>query len=136
MKNDLQRLLILLPAHELNVTIYEHCQRLIPGDAEVGGVQSSSAVRPLELCLVENALLARRYKVGHNCNKLEESLRTPGNFSTMRLFVLRYRRLFWCPVFKAASTNWMLTLPELSHFNLADLEVLRSRYSQPNNVAR
>ncbi len=53
-----------------------------------------------------------------------------------KLFVMPYRQLVWCPVYKAASTNWMLNIPLLSNFRPEELQALRQAMGQPNEVAR
>jgi len=48
---------------------------------------------------------------------------------------MRYRQLVWCPVYKAASTNWMLNVAKLSNFSPFELQQLRLKFVQPNQVA-
>ena len=52
--------------------------------------------------------------------------------------IMKYRKLVWCPVFKAASTLWMKRLPQMSNYSphqLQKLQRLKKKYSQPNEVA-
>ena len=57
---------------------------------------------------------------------LAELFRMPERINASNLLVLRSRHLVWCPVFKAASTNWMKIVPTLSNYLPAQMQV-RSR---------
>ena len=83
-------------------------------------------------CLYDNEMLARKEYVDSYCKShpyLYDQL------DIKRLLYLKYRKLIWCPVFKAASTNWMNHFPRLSNFAPQQLKVLWKRLLQPNNVA-
>jgi len=45
------------------------------------------------------------------------------------------RKLVWCPVYKAASTNWISILPTLSNFRSSQIKILKRRFIQPNELA-
>ena len=47
----------------------------------------------------------------------------PNQINASNLLVLKSRQLVWCPVFKAASTNWMKTIPTLSNYLPAQMQV-------------
>ena len=47
----------------------------------------------------------------------------PEQINANNLLVLKSRQLVWCPVFKAASTNWMKTIPMLSNYLPAQMQV-------------
>ena len=47
----------------------------------------------------------------------------PNPINASNLLVLKSRQLVWCPVFKAASTNWMKTIPTLSNYLPAQMQV-------------
>ena len=44
------------------------------------------------------------------------------------LYVLPHKKLLWCPVFKAASTNWMYNLLPLAGLDEADINNIRLFY--------
>ena len=52
-----------------------------------------------------------------------ELFQMPGHINASNLLVLKSRQLVWCPVFKAASTNWMKTIPTLSNYLPAQMQV-------------
>ena len=55
-----------------------------------------------------------------------------------RLLVMKYRKLVWCPVYKAASTSWMKLLPRLSNFSPMQLNAIKTHgkgINQPNDLA-
>ena len=55
-----------------------------------------------------NERISRTEKFCHN-KSLSANIKTGDN-----LYVLPHKRLLWCPVFKAASTNWMYNLLPLA----------------------
>ena len=77
----------------------------------------------------------RALQVERECQKksVKANIRTGEN-----LYVLFDRKLVWCPVFKAASTNWMYNLLPLAGLQDEDIENLRRDYGykHPNMVAR
>jgi len=53
------------------------------------------------------------------------------------IYVLQERRLVWCPVYKAASTNWMYNLLFLAGRNDEEVEATKARHpNQPNDAGR
>ena len=48
------------------------------------------------------------------------------------------RRLVWCPVFKAATTNWMKNIPRLSRYSAQQVARLskKKKNGQANTLAR
>jgi len=48
---------------------------------------------------------------------------------------LNFRKLVWCPVYKAASTNWISMLPTLSNFRPSQIKILKRRFIQKNELA-
>merc|ERR1711953_1413821 len=54
------------------------------------------------------------------------------------LYVLPEQKLIWCPVFKAAATNWMYNLLPLAGLDKDSINVIRNSYNyrHPNLVAR
>ena len=84
-------------------------------------------------CYMANVMRRRTRRLAQRCNDgvFSDSLNFP------RLFVLKYRELVWCPVYKAGSTNWMKKLPALSNYGSADLQFLdRWFFDRPNEFAR
>jgi len=53
------------------------------------------------------------------------------------MFVLKERSLVWCPVYKAASTNWMYNLLYLAGRSDTEVEETKARHpNQPNDAGR
>lgn len=81
-------------------------------------------------CVYEREMLARRHTIRTKCEtmprqELHYSLTT--FIDTGKLLVMPHRGLVWCPVFKAASTNWMINIPLLSNFTPKQLRVRRNQ---------
>ena len=82
-----------------------------------------------------NLMQSRVADVELKCNNKTQ---TANIKSGENLYVLYDRQLVWCPVFKAASTNWMYNLLPLAGLDSEDIENLRRDfgYKHPNMVAR
>jgi len=81
-------------------------------------------------------LLRRRERVADVCSS-SSAQSSHIQVGTTHLYVLKARRLLWCPVYKAASTSWMTNLLTLANRSAEDLRRLRETYpSQPNMQAR
>jgi len=53
------------------------------------------------------------------------------------IYVLQERQLVWCPVYKAASTNWMYNLLFLAGRSEEEVEATKARHpNQPNDAGR
>ena len=87
-------------------------------------------------CVCDNEMIRRRRVVDEKCQS--DSLRSlmPSEVNSRRLLVMKHRRLVWCPVYKAASTNWMLNIPMLSNYRTNQLSQLREILHQPNEMAK
>ena len=81
--------------------------------------QAAAARSPQQLARVMAARVAR---VRARCGASRHATVRSGQ----QLYVLWARRLVWCPVFKAASTNWMLHLLPLAGLSDEDADNLRS----------
>ncbi len=71
---------------------------------------------------MDNEMEQRRRRLESTCAALPRfGLRyvLSAAVDSAKLFVMPYRQLVWCPVYKAASTNWMLNIPLLSNFRCA-----------------
>ena len=55
----------------------------------------------------------RRVVLDTVCKRSRDSQAERQYLNTFRLFVMTTRRLVWCPVYKAGSTNWMKNIPRL-----------------------
>ena len=60
----------------------------------------------------------------------------PEQINANNLLVLKSRQLVWCPVFKAASTNWMKTIPTLSNYLPAQMQLMKLKLHNPHELAR
>ncbi|XP_023323409.1 carbohydrate sulfotransferase 11 isoform X2 [Eurytemora carolleeae] len=59
------------------------------------------------------------------------------HFDHRHYYILKDKHLVWCPVFKAASTNWLYNLIRLSGRSEIELELLKKKHpSQPNEQGR
>ena len=58
-------------------------------------------------------MFRRRLVVGNACKRNSDSLAERQHLNPYKMFALVPRRLVWCPVYKAASTNWMKNIPRL-----------------------
>ena len=87
-------------------------------------------------CVLVNSMNLRREAIKRKCSLNEAELSRAVDYR--RFFIMRYRELLWCPVLKAASTNWMQNIPLLSNFAAADLQYIRRMLErqQPNDLAR
>ena len=63
--------------------------------------------------------ISRIEKFCHN-KSVSANIKTGDN-----LYVLPHKKLLWCPVFKAASTNWMYNLLPLAGLDQDDINVIR-----------
>ena len=58
-------------------------------------------------------------------------------FGMFRFQILYFfRKLLWCPVFKAASSAWMNVIPKLTNYKFSQIKLIRQRYVQANDVVR
>lgn len=93
---------------------------------------SSSTTSESTRCAMDNEMHLRRLKIATMCQWPNSSL--PDNIDFSHLWVMRYRQLVWCPVYKAASTNWMKNIVELSNFKANDIRKLKKIFRQPNEL--
>ena len=72
------------------------------------------------------------------CKRNTDSLAERQRLNPYKLFAMIPRRLVWCPVYKAASTNWMKNIPRLSSRpgTVANLTKADGRLRQVNVLAR
>ena len=63
--------------------------------------------------------ISRIEKFCHN-KSVSANIKTGDN-----LYVLPHKKILWCPVFKAASTNWMYNLLPLAGLDQDDISVIR-----------
>jgi len=82
-------------------------------------------------CALDTEMQRRRSIVATTCKSLRAN-----KVNAERLFVLKKRRILWCPVYKAASTNWMKNLPRLSGLPPSKVQKLARTHRQVNSLAR
>ena len=72
------------------------------------------------------------------CKRNTDSLAERQQLNPYKLFALIPRRLVWCPVYKAASTNWMKNIPRLmsSPGQISNLTRKDGKNRQANVMAR
>ncbi len=85
-------------------------------------------------CILDNEMAVRRRVVSERCQAFKKRAgNTTYSFyqtaNSSSLFVLQSRQLVWCPVFKAASTNWMKTIPMLTNYLPKQIQVIIDRNS-------
>ena len=102
---------------------------------ELLGTKSEPVVVSMTMSDFDKLMKQRTLQVERECQKktVKANIKTGEN-----LYVLYDRKLVWCPVFKAASTNWMYNLLPLAGLDDEDIENLRRDYGykHPNMVAR
>ena len=88
-------------------------------------------------CAFDLEMKRRRNLMEKKCDEHEEMFDDEEEkINTHKLYVLAKRRLIWCPVFKAASTNWLKNIPSLSGLSSQYIERLVAKKRQPNILAR
>ena len=72
------------------------------------------------------------------CKRNTDSLAERQRLNPYKLFAMIPRRLVWCPVYKAASTNWMKNIPRLmsSPRQISNLTNSDRKNRQANVLAR
>ena len=88
-------------------------------------------------CAYDSEMFRRRSLIKTACRKNEE-LYNKQEIDAYRIFAMMDRRLVWCPVFKAASTNWMKNIPRLSRYSAEQVAriSLKKKNRQANTLAR
>jgi hypothetical protein len=101
-----------------------HSEMADKSDAEISTYSESEA---FSNCIMDNEMAVRRKVIRRKCGKLSAEKSTyfslVKSINTSNLWVMKKRQLVWCPVFKAASTNWMKIIPMLSNYRPAQLLV-------------
>merc|ERR1719427_2630386 len=70
-------------------------------------------------------------------NKQCSNILNQPSINTNVLYALESRSLVWCPVYKAASTNWMHNLLHLAGKKEEDInKIIKDHPNQPNDQAR
>lgn len=88
-------------------------------------------------CAMDSEMYRRRGLLARNCREhTKQGL--VSKVDPYKLFVIKRRRLLWCPVYKAASTNWMKNLPRLSGLSTDQVQELNKEKQnrQVNVMAR
>ena len=72
-------------------------------------------------CTYDFKMFFRRRRLKEICMKHKHRYK-PSTIHPKRLFVMSDRNLLWCPVYKAASTNWMKNIPLLANPPIAQYQ--------------
>ena len=88
-------------------------------------------------CAYDSEMFRRRSLIKTACKK-NKDLYENQEIDAYRIFAMMDRRLVWCPVFKAASTNWMKNIPRLSRYSAEQVAriSLKKKNRQANTLAR
>ena len=86
-------------------------------------------------CAYDSEMFRRRLLVKKTCL---ENKTYKDEIDAYKIFAMVTRRLVWCPVYKAASTNWMKNIPRLSHYTAEQVARLNNKKKnrQANTLAR
>lgn len=89
-------------------------------------------------CAYDSEMFRRRLVVGNVCKRNSDSLAEKQHLNPFKMFAMIPRRLVWCPVYKAASTNWMKNIPRLmsSPREISQLTNRDKKNRQANVLAR
>ena len=76
--------------------------------------------------------------VKNACKRNSDNLSEKQHLNPFKIFAMIPRRLVWCPVYKAASTNWMKNIPRLmsSPREISNLTIRDRKNRQANVLAR
>ena len=88
-------------------------------------------------CAYDSEMFRRRFLIKKTCSKNKDIYENQ-NIDAFKIFAMMTRRLVWCPVFKAASTNWMKNIPRLSRYSAQQVARLsmKKKNGQANTLAR
>jgi hypothetical protein len=90
-------------------------------------------------CIYDSIMHRRRNTVERSCQQMfTKDARSRLPIAAENIFAMIRRRLAWCPVYKAGSTNWMKNLVKLSHHSHQHIAMVaaRKRFGQSNTLAR
>lgn len=74
----------------------------------------------------------RKQRIRAKCQQMELAR----SIDSANLIVLKYRKLIWCPIFKAASSWWMQQIPWLTNYKASQIQLLSQKYIQANTLAQ
>ncbi|TRY77323.1 hypothetical protein TCAL_13640 [Tigriopus californicus] len=124
----LSRAIMSLKANERHHLLHNECSSIFQGRPRINP-------RGYTACVYGNEMRARRHRIKTVCEG-HNGIRNRSELVTERFLIVKYRHLVWCPVYKAASTNWMVTLPSLTNFSPRDLDALSLKYRSQNELAQ
>lgn len=86
----------------------------------------------------QSLMQQRRSTLDDHCNNVQHSNNViSSHVNTNVLYVLKSHSLVWCPVYKAASTNWCHNLLLLAGKTTQQIQTIMKKYpNQPNDQAR
>ena len=89
-------------------------------------------------CAYDSEMFRRRLLVKKSCTDYRDDADDEQRINAHKIFAMVNRRLVWCPVYKAASTNWMKNIPRLSDMSVQKVAMLsrKKKNRQANTLAR
>ena len=66
----------------------------------------------VEVCALDSEMFRRKRVTRNVCRSIDPSSQLPA-LNPRNIFAIIPRKLVWCPVYKAGSTNWMKNIPRL-----------------------
>ena len=117
--------------------------------AQMNSICSNNDNETTSKCKIYLELKTRKDAIDQKCLDLKSNQprfhdRVPGfqketyvsSINSKNLIVLKYRKILWCPVFKAASSSWMHQIPLLTNFKPTQIRFLQRRFVQINNLIK
>ena len=88
-------------------------------------------------CAYDSEMFRRRLLIKKTCSENKDRYNNM-RIDAYKIFAMVTRRLVWCPVYKAASTNWMKNIPRLSHYTAEQVarQNMKKNNRQANTLAR
>jgi hypothetical protein len=90
-------------------------------------------------CIYDSLMHRRRVLVETTCRELfRNGTRQQLTIAAENIFAMIRRRLLWCPVYKAGSTNWMKNMVKLSQHSPQHISIMAAKkeWGQSNTLAR
>jgi len=119
-------------------TLGKELQERLLDNSEIDLSPPNPVINPSSSSITDQAsfqslLLSRTTLLDHHCRGRSSR----GVVRSSYLYVLESRSLVWCPVYKAASTNWMHNLLHLAGKKEEEIEkIIKDHPGQPNDQGR
>lgn len=124
----LSKAIMSLKATERHHLLHNECASIAKGNL---GIDPRSYTD----CVYGNEMQARLNRIKSVCER-NPGIKNRSSLVTERFLIVKYRHLVWCPVYKAASTNWMVNLPSLTNFSPRDLDRMSLKYRSKHELAQ